>query len=226
MAASYPSTVKTFTTKTNKVDLVDCAHINDIQNEVTAEQTELGTNVAGSCVDLKTRLAVSMSDAGGVVGGTSFPASPVARQLFHRTDTEIPYIRNAANTAWLALGENQFAPGDILEQISAAEVSTVSTSPVQFKEISVAKSGSVRVKFSMHGVGSYHAYGRIYKNGTAVGTLQDTDSTSYVEFSEDISVSAGDLIQLYLNAESGSFAAKAKDFKITVSAPTTSIVIM
>ena len=39
MAAVYPTSIKTFTTKTNKVDIVDAAHINDLQNEVIALET-------------------------------------------------------------------------------------------------------------------------------------------------------------------------------------------
>jgi hypothetical protein len=41
MAASYPSSVKTFTTKVNGVDDVDASHINDLQLEVTAIETDL-----------------------------------------------------------------------------------------------------------------------------------------------------------------------------------------
>jgi len=33
--------------------------------------------------------------------GTSFPASPIACQGFHRTDQNKLYFRNAANTAWI-----------------------------------------------------------------------------------------------------------------------------
>lgn len=104
MAASYPAAVKTFTTKTNKVDLVDASHINDIQNEVSAIETELGTDVAGSAATLKARLTISLSDAGGIQGGSSFPGSPTARQLFYRTDLEILYVRDDDNTAWTSLG--------------------------------------------------------------------------------------------------------------------------
>jgi len=50
MAATFPSGVKSFTTKTDGVDKIYAAHINDIQDEVTAIETEL-TKTTGSVVD-------------------------------------------------------------------------------------------------------------------------------------------------------------------------------
>jgi len=41
MPASYPGSVKTFTTKVNGVDAPDAAHINDLQLEVEAVETDL-----------------------------------------------------------------------------------------------------------------------------------------------------------------------------------------
>ncbi len=73
MAASYPGSIKSFTTKTNNVDTVDAAHINDLQDEVEAIQTELGADVAGDYSDLVTRLAKESIKARGKIsysGGT------------------------------------------------------------------------------------------------------------------------------------------------------------
>ncbi len=66
MAASYPGSLKTFTTKSNLVDLVDASHINDLQLEVAAIETELGTDIAGSVTDLVTRLTVLLNDDGTI----------------------------------------------------------------------------------------------------------------------------------------------------------------
>lgn len=43
MAATYPLAVRTFTQKRNLLDDVDASHINDIQYEIAATQTALGT---------------------------------------------------------------------------------------------------------------------------------------------------------------------------------------
>jgi hypothetical protein len=105
MAASYPGTLKSFTTKTNKVDLVDAAHINSLQEEIVAVQTELGVDVAGSCTDLVTRLYVCMGNNGALRQGTSFPANPVVGQMFWRTDLNALYICSDAGTpTWQAIG--------------------------------------------------------------------------------------------------------------------------
>jgi hypothetical protein len=51
MAASFPSSIKTFTTKTDSVDFVQAAHVNDLQNEVTAIETELLPMLRGWTLD-------------------------------------------------------------------------------------------------------------------------------------------------------------------------------
>ena len=56
MAASYPTAVKSFSTKVDLVDSVLAAHVNDIQLEVSAIETELGTSPKRGNADVKTRL--------------------------------------------------------------------------------------------------------------------------------------------------------------------------
>jgi hypothetical protein len=46
VTASYPATVKSFTTKVDFTDTVLAAHVNSLQDEVVALQTEVGTDVA------------------------------------------------------------------------------------------------------------------------------------------------------------------------------------
>lgn len=60
MAADYPGTLPSFASKTDAVDYVMADHINDVQNEIVAIATELGTDPAGDQTDVKTRLAVSL----------------------------------------------------------------------------------------------------------------------------------------------------------------------
>jgi hypothetical protein len=44
MAATYPGTVRTFTTKVNNIDVIDASHPNVLQEEVVAIETTLGVN--------------------------------------------------------------------------------------------------------------------------------------------------------------------------------------
>ncbi|CAB4129496.1 hypothetical protein UFOVP115_30 [uncultured Caudovirales phage] len=50
MTASYPSALKTFTTKVDGSDYVKADDVNSLQNEVTAIETALGANVATTLI--------------------------------------------------------------------------------------------------------------------------------------------------------------------------------
>jgi len=69
MAASYPGAVKNFLVLEDGVDTVIAAHPNDRAAEITAIETELGTDPAGSAADLKTRLAVALNNDGTIKTG-------------------------------------------------------------------------------------------------------------------------------------------------------------
>ncbi|KKN22101.1 hypothetical protein LCGC14_0918780 [marine sediment metagenome] len=62
MAASYPGTIHTFTSVANQVDIVDAADVNDLQLEVTAIETELGVDVAGTFATVLLALAQSVGE--------------------------------------------------------------------------------------------------------------------------------------------------------------------
>ena len=87
--------------------------------------------------------------------------------------------------------------------------------PAKVKEIRIGVSGVVRTKFEMwlDGAGS-KCYGRIYINDEPVGTERVTTSTNIEEFTEDIEVSEGDLIQLYAWATGGPGSVRVREFKI------------
>ena len=48
MAASYPGSIKPFTTRKNVTDIIQDYHVNDIQLEIIAIETTLGVNAATS----------------------------------------------------------------------------------------------------------------------------------------------------------------------------------
>lgn len=66
MAASYPGAIKSFSAIANGVTKLVAALFNSPYDEITAIETELGTDPAGSASDLKTRLAVGMNDSGTI----------------------------------------------------------------------------------------------------------------------------------------------------------------
>jgi hypothetical protein len=77
-----------------------------------------------------------------------------------------------------------------------AEESTTSTTYVKKKEFILYEEGAfnegnipLRIKFDLmlYNYGAdYYSYGRIYKNGSPVGTERSTQSATYVTYSEDI----------------------------------------
>lgn len=104
---AYDSAVVTFTTKTNKVDLVDAAHINLVQAEIVTIETILGAGVKGDRVNVKTRLNNMLDADGSILSGTVFPSPSYPSQAFYKTDVDILYIMNAANSAWGAQNISQ-----------------------------------------------------------------------------------------------------------------------
>lgn len=91
--ATYPGGIKSFTTKTDNVTEVMAADVNDLQSEVTAIETELGVDVAGTVTNLVTRLARSLSGTGNLdfttsTGLTISSGSVTPTQNWHTVDTE------------------------------------------------------------------------------------------------------------------------------------------
>lgn len=93
LTASYPGAVKSFTEVTDNVTEMTSTDINPVYAEVTAIQTELGTDPAGSVATVKLRLAQSLSGTGcldfatatalTISGGVITPT-----QNWHTVDTE------------------------------------------------------------------------------------------------------------------------------------------
>jgi len=118
------------------------------------------------------------------------------------------YLYGYINSGWRQItsltGLFTYAAGDIQILIEQTIDSSTSATYEKVKEIRIDMPGTLRVKFDIKpstGTG----YGRIYKNGVAVGTEQSsTDTSNWVTKSEDISGwSAGDLLQLYVKIASG-----------------------
>jgi len=66
--ATYPAGLPSFSAVANGVTKLVAALFNSPNAEIVAIATELGTDVAGSVGDLKTRLAVSLADDGTFKG--------------------------------------------------------------------------------------------------------------------------------------------------------------
>lgn len=78
------------------------------------------------------------------------------------------------------------------------------------------KTSGFRIKFDLRTTSDAHlAYGRVYKNGVAVGTEQSTNSETYVTKSEDIgNWEADDTIELWIKIAQAGITAIIKNFRI------------
>lgn len=101
----------------------------------------------------------------------------------------------------------QYIDGSILSFQVFNYASHGTTAWVRFKEITIDRSGSVRIDFDLSStVSGSQVQGRIYKNGAAFGTLRSTTSLSASNYSQTITVARGDRIALYLRSVSGAGA--------------------
>lgn len=90
--------IETYTTKTNKVDLVDAAHINAVQTSV---------------VSIESALNILVSQNGSLAQGSSFPTvpAPVEGQMFYRNDIAQLYIYTGSS--WQDVASQSWVPNNI-----------------------------------------------------------------------------------------------------------------
>jgi len=114
------------------------------------------------------------------------------------------------------------------EKASApAERINDTTSYVKVKEVRIDRSGTIRLKWNLRAQGpANNAYGKIYRNGGAVGVEKLTSSDTYVAQSDDVAGwSAGDLIQLYLKSNASNYSSIANNFSVCFDDKITASVI-
>lgn len=102
MAGQFDSIIISFTTKTDKVDLVQAAHINLVQSELVLIENRLGVGFTGDRVNLASRLSNSMDADGTIRSGSSFPSPAFFSMPFWRTDLDTLYVYGTSG--WLQQG--------------------------------------------------------------------------------------------------------------------------
>lgn len=90
-----------------------------------------------------------------------------------------------------------------------------SSSYVKIKETKIYFNGQVRIKFSIRtSTSASLVYGKVYINDVEQGVEHSTDSEIYVSFSDDLTVSTGDLIQIYIHRGPMASTQYCKDLNI------------
>jgi hypothetical protein len=110
-----------------------------------------------------------------------------------------------------------FSAGNNIQAKSNDVVTKAYSGTVKAKEIQVARAGTYRVSFDLmvesYGGGS-GGQGVIYKNGVSYGTVRYKTNNTYGTFTEDLTFLAGDLVQLYINANDAGETAYTRNFQI------------
>jgi hypothetical protein len=117
-----------------------------------------------------------------------------------------PYVispdSNAGNKRWVLSSENNLVTSsatNLLTQSSSNGGPVMTTTYTKVMEYVVPHPGVYNIKFTLQ-CGGWTSYGRIYKNGVAVGTERtNADSDNPATFNEEISGwLQGDLLQIYI----------------------------
>lgn len=131
-----------------------------------------------------------------------------------------------ADPVW-AVANEAYAAGTVLLQSADTSRAVTALSYTKAKEIIVARHGTLTIKFSMtdNAADGIAIIGRIYRNGSAVGTERTLDAATTTEYSEDISGWVnGDYCQVYLKRDAGLAGASVSNFRIYATKPTTELV--
>ena len=122
-----------------------------------------------------------------------------------------------------------YAAGDFLITSADTERNTASTDYVKLKSIQIFRAGTLRIKFELKESYTVRtAYGRVYRNGNAVGAEQTTSgAAAYVLKSEDISGwSIDDTCELWAKINNSTDKAYVKEFRLYSTNPFVERVIM
>lgn len=118
-----------------------------------------------------------------------------------------------------ALLNNGFLPGDVTLFEDLPQEGTTAWEYQVVKSGYIGKGGTLRVAFRLKsGSAPSQVWGRIHRNGVAIGTERTTTSDTYTLYTEDISgFVAGDTVELRLRNNTGSFYTYCQDLTVKVA---------
>lgn len=159
--------------------------------------------------DIASALYLLTELAQNITGVKTFGSIPVLPASNPTTDNQT--VRKVYADSVIII----LSASDNLKVSADTERSMNSTDYTKEKEIRINHGGKIRVAFDLKNIGGT-GYGKIYKNGVAVGTERQTASGyPYQTFSEDIYVLPTDFIQLYIrNSAGGASYTYIQNFRI------------
>ena len=95
---------------------------------------------------------------------------------------------------------------------------TNSTTMIKLKETRIWRSGEYRINFWMRSrTEGIRVRGRIYRNGTPIGTERSTTSLEWFDWTEDIhGWESGDFVQIYARSPSSAHQVEVKNLRLFV----------
>jgi len=173
-----------------------------------------GTSVLATTANIATHAALT-TGVHGVGESTVASAADIAT---HAADTSTHGVSEVADAAdIITTTTSQVASGN-LRNSNDAERNYTNIPYTKKKECLLnAALAACRIKFDLcTNDGAVAAYGRIYKNGVAIGTERSTTTLTpdYETFTEDLSGFAeNDLIQIYIHSATSGYIASVKNFR-------------
>lgn len=152
-------------------------------------------------------------------------APAAARYALVRLTGGVPGSGSSAGTvyfdhAFMGLGFDRFmAAGEFRLANIGSALTWGSPTDTKVAEFVVPYTGLVRVKFDLWQSGGGTVGGRLRINGVVAGTDRQTASGSATTYTEDIPVTMGDQLQLYLRQVAGSPVANATNFGVYGAMP-------
>ena len=104
--------------------------------------------------------------------------------------------------------------GSSFYQASLTERSTSEFGYTKLKDINCPLAGTYDVRFELKSAVNEYCYAKIYVNGDARGTERVNTTATYLFFTEKITVTAGQNIQLYARTRSGGNPCYVRNFSV------------
>jgi len=159
--------------------------------------------------------AITISSRNGNIADIGDPDKYPESSLYQADDETKLYM--VISGAWVFITkippDTIITASDNLHFSNDAQKTTASDSYVKVKEIMIGTPlVACRVKFDLGSTGPVNGYGRVYKNGVAIGIEQT--QVAYATKSQDFAnFMANDLIQIYAH-RLGADTAKVKNFRL------------
>lgn len=186
-------------------------HILKINGTVPNWEAETSVIAATESAEGISRLATAAQITAGTASEASYPLVVTPDQLALSTP-----VFNGSGLINLPASVYYATASANLKISADTERTTSSVGLFLVKSIRPSYGGVIRVAHEMkNSSAGFDVNSRIYVNGVATGTARNTQSTTYVSYSEDITINPGDQVQLYFGSTDVSRTCYVQNFRVS-----------